>query len=87
MVKYSLSAADKTRVGGLKAQINEEERGGGGGAERLQLELDDIVAAECPLCGQPAIDLISAPLPAYGHGPSEWQIPREAFRTSQIKSS
>ena len=86
MFKHSLSAADRTRVGGLKAQILDEERRGGGGAERLQLELDDILAAECPLCGQPAIDLIGDPLPAYGQGPAEWQIPKEVFRGSQIRS-
>ena len=39
----------------------------------LQAELDGLVAAQCPLCGDAMVELVSTPLDAE-MGPGEWEL-------------
>ena len=86
-----LSAQDKTRVQQVKAALDAAQRqaqdrgragkadGEGGAAPvdqaRLQAELDDLLASDCPICGIPAIKLLDRPLPPVGDGPRLWDLP------------
>eukprot|EP00960_Hanusia_phi_P078118 768783-Hanusia_phi.AAC.1 len=65
--------------GGGTNAFNDDEQGretsDTGSLDRLQAELDDLLAADCPLCGGPAIEMISRPFPVYGDGPAAFELP------------
>mmetsp|Transcript_59942 Transcript_59942/g.141174 ORF Transcript_59942/g.141174 Transcript_59942/m.141174 type:complete len:974 (+) Transcript_59942:154-3075(+) len=84
MLQEHLGHADKKRVRELKAAIVAEEAKGAhnsaadgtqAGVDRMRVELDDILASDCPLCGNPAIDMTAKPLPDLPQGPAFWDLP------------
>lgn len=76
--------ADLLRVRQLKASLAAEKasqaqtRGAQATSDyaRLQAELDDLLATDCPICGMPAINEVDQPLPPLPSGPQPWILPR-----------
>lgn len=52
-----------------------EPAGASADYSRMQAELDDLLASDCPICGLPAIKQLDGPLPTLGNGAAPWALP------------